>query len=156
MKSNPGFGYFYTIEIFKILVMSKIISLSVVCPHCNTSLMDPSKLINNEPGIHLHVRSRIMQQGSIWLSSIYGDYHFVSEFPIPDGDVVEFFCPHCNADLKRKKVECDVCEAPIVSMNVDIGGRVNICSRSGCKNHYVVFEDLDTTIRKFYEDYGYH
>jgi hypothetical protein len=37
-----------------------------------------------------------------------------------------------------------------------VGGRVNICSRHGCKNHYVVFENLDTAVRKFYSEYQYY
>ncbi|MFO7615049.1 MAG: hypothetical protein R6W71_10455 [Bacteroidales bacterium] len=135
--------------------MSKVVSLNVKCPHCDHSLMDESHLINNKPGICLDIQTSIRQKGNIWLSSIYGDYNYSSEFTIPEGDVVEFYCPHCNQSLRRKKVECDLCEAPIVSFNCTIGGRVSICSRHGCKNHYIVFEDLDTTIRKFYEDYEY-
>ena len=136
--------------------MTKIISLTVKCPYCDKSLMDEGRLINNKPSIMLSIQTAIHQKGMIWLSSIYGDYNFISEFPIPDGEIVDFFCPHCHQNLKRKKIECDVCGAPIVSLSCSIGGRVSICSRSGCKNHYVVFEDLDTTIRKFYDDYGYH
>lgn len=118
--------------------------------------MDEGHLINNKPSIKLLIQTAIHQKGYIWLSSIYGDYHYTSEFHIPVGEVVDFFCPHCQENLKRKKIECDLCGAPIISLNCTIGGRVSICSRNGCKNHYVVFEDLDTTIRKFYEDYGYH
>ena len=136
--------------------MSKIISLVVNCPHCNKSMMDEGHLINNRPAIKTEIETPIKQKGYLWLSSIYGDFNYSSEFPIKEGDVVKFFCPHCHESLARKKLECDVCGAPIVSMNVDIGGRVSICSRNGCKNHYVVFEDLDTIIRKFYDDYGYH
>jgi len=136
--------------------MTKVITLSVNCPHCNKSMMDPGHMINNKPAIKAEISTSIKQKGFIWLSSIYGDYNYSAEFEIPEGEVVEFYCPHCHESLRRKKIECDVCGAPIVSMNVDVGGRVSICSRSGCKNHYVVMEDLDTIIRKFYNDYGYH
>lgn len=135
--------------------MTKVITLNVNCPYCNKSMMDEGHMINNKPSIKAEIVTSIKQKGYIWLSSIYGDYNYTSEFAIPDGDVVEFFCPYCHENLKRKKIECDVCGAPIVSMNVDVGGRVSICSRHGCKNHYVVLEDLDTIIRKFYNDYGY-
>lgn len=136
--------------------MTKVVSLAVKCPHCDASLMDTGRLINNRESIKLWIHTPIGQKGYLWLSSIYGDYNFISEFPIKEGEIVEFFCPDCKESLIHKKNECDVCSAPIVSLNCTIGGRVSICSRSGCKNHYVVFEDLDTTIRKFYEDYGYH
>lgn len=136
--------------------MTKIVSLVVKCPHCNSSLMDDHYLINNKPSIRLNIKTPRHQQGNIWLSSIYGDYHYSCEFEIIEGDVVSFNCPSCQESLERKKIECDVCGAPIVSFNCSVGGRVSICSRSGCKNHYVVFEDLDTTIRKYYDEYGYH
>lgn len=136
--------------------MTKIIALNVKCPHCDASLMDEGHMINNKPSIRLKIQTNIHQRGFIWLSSIYGDYHYTSEFAIPDSEIVEFFCPHCKENLKRKKIECDICGAPIISLSCSMGGRVSVCSRNGCKNHYVVFEDLDTTIRKFYEDYGYH
>ncbi len=136
--------------------MAKVISLSVRCPYCDESLMDNHHLINNKPGIKLRIETSLKQIGTIWLSSIYGDYNYSCEFHIPDRDVVTFTCPHCNKDLKRKNITCDLCGAPIVSFNADVGGRVSICSRSGCKNHYVVFDDLDGVIRKFYEEYGYN
>jgi len=136
--------------------MTKVVSLTTKCPHCDASLMDEGLLINNRPTIKLLIHTTIGQKGFINLSSIYGDYNFSSEFQIKEGEVVKFFCTHCNESLFRKKIECDICGAPIVSLNCNIGGRVSLCARSGCKNHYVVFEDLDTTIRKFYDDYGYH
>jgi len=136
--------------------MTKVVSLNVKCPHCDASFMDEEYLINNKPTIKILIHTPIGQKGFIRLSSIYGDYNFASEFPIKDGEIVEFYCPDCKESLYRKKISCDICGAPIVSINCLIGGRVSICARSGCKNHYVVFEDLDTTIRKFYDDYGYH
>jgi predicted RNA-binding Zn-ribbon protein involved in translation (DUF1610 family) len=136
--------------------MTKVISLNVVCPHCSKSLMDEGKLINNKPSIRAEIVTSIKQKGFLWLSSIYGDFNSLSEFPIQEGNVVEFFCPHCHESLRRKKIDCDACGAPIATLNCDVGGRVSFCTRSGCRNHYVVFEDLDTTIRKFYEEYGYH
>jgi predicted RNA-binding Zn-ribbon protein involved in translation (DUF1610 family) len=135
--------------------MTKIIAFSVRCPLCGVSLMDENHLINNRPGIKLRIETSVKQKGAIWLSSIYGDYNYSAEFHIPDQDIVLLSCPHCGQDLKRKGVTCDLCEAPMVSLNADIGGRVSLCSRNGCKNHYVVFDDLDTVIRKFYDEYGY-
>jgi predicted RNA-binding Zn-ribbon protein involved in translation (DUF1610 family) len=136
--------------------MTKVIALSVRCPKCDESLMDDNHHINNKPGIRLRVETSIHQKGTIWLSSIYGDYNYSCEFHIPEKDIVIFTCPYCGEDLKRKNVTCDICNAPIISFNADVGGRVSICSRNSCRNHYVVFDDLDAVIRKFYEEYGYH
>jgi len=43
----------------------------------------------------------------------------------------------------------------MVQFLLDIGGRVSICSRSGCKKHFVAFENIADVISKFYEEYGY-
>lgn len=136
--------------------MTKVIALSVRCPLCDESLMDDNHHLNNKPGIRLRIETSQKQKGAIWLSSIYGDYNYSCEFHITDQDVVTFTCPHCNQNLVRKNTACEICGAPLVSFNADVGGKVSICSRNGCRNHFVVFDDLEAVIRKFYEEYGYH
>ena len=37
---------------------------------------------------------------------------------------------------------------------LDMGGKISICSRSGCKNHKAEFEDLTVALNKLYQDYG--
>jgi hypothetical protein len=49
--------------------------------------------------------------------------------------------------------ECNVCGAPMVSFVLRVGGRVAICSRYGCPNHYVAFQDLSSELSKFYHEY---
>ena len=136
--------------------MSKKVSLNVKCPHCNKSLMDESHLINNKKSIKVLIETADHQKGTIWLSSIYGDYNYTCDLQIPEDEVAVMSCPQCKEELNRKKVTCDVCAAPIVSFNCSVGGRVSICSRAGCRNHYVVFDNLDTAVRKFYDEYGYN
>lgn len=136
--------------------MPKEVALSVKCPHCGHDFMDETHMVNNRPGVKLNIATSDGNKGTIWLSSIYGDYNYSCNIHIPAGEVVEFFCPYCNANLRRRNITCESCSAPIVSLLVDVGGRVNICSRNGCKNHYIIFEDLDTVIRKFYDEYGYN
>jgi predicted RNA-binding Zn-ribbon protein involved in translation (DUF1610 family) len=135
--------------------MTKKVAVKVRCPKCNALLMDDTHLINNKNSIFLKI-SFLDKKGNIYLSSIYGDYNYTCDILIPDDQVVDFVCPHCDENLKRKNIQCDACSAPIVSFNCTVGGRVNICSRHGCKNHYVVFENLDTAIRKFYSEYEYY
>jgi hypothetical protein len=43
----------------------------------------------------------------------------------------------------------------MVPFYLDMGGKVSICSRSGCKNHHVEFEDLSMALRKLYQEYGF-
>jgi predicted RNA-binding Zn-ribbon protein involved in translation (DUF1610 family) len=136
--------------------MVKKVAVKVRCPHCNESLMDKTHLINNKESIYMNISFPSELKGAIRLSSIYGDFNYTSDLLIPEDQVVDFFCPHCGENLKRQQLECDSCSAPIVSLNCTVGGRVSFCSRHGCKNHYVVFDNLDTAIRKFYSEYEYY
>ncbi|MFC2101219.1 hypothetical protein ACFLRZ_05255 [Bacteroidota bacterium] len=43
----------------------------------------------------------------------------------------------------------------MVPFYLDMGGKVSICSRSGCKNHFVEFDDLSVALRKLYQQYGF-
>ena len=133
--------------------MPRKISLNVSCPHCRKPLRNEARLISNKPAIYLKIKLPGDVNSKIWLSSIYGDFNYTSEVPITDGTIVKFYCPHCGEHLFRKNVECDICGAPIVSFLCSVGGRVSICSRNGCKNHYFVFDDIDTALRKFYTEY---
>lgn len=134
--------------------MTKPVHLSVTCPHCNQSLMTEKRYINNEPTIKIMIKNPTNDQGFIWLSSIYGDYNYSTKIKFHEGDVIEFICPHCETSLAARHESCDLCDAPIVRMDCTIGGTLSICSRSGCKKHYVVFEDLESTIKKFYDSFG--
>ena len=127
--------------------MSKMV-VSVKCPRCDSSLMDHGYLINNEKSIRLLLKLRDGTKGSIHLSAIYCDYNYTSNLSIPDDDVVRFYCPHCEKNLQRKKIDCDFCNAPMITFNCEIGGRISICTRHGCKNHYVAFESKACGCRK--------
>jgi hypothetical protein len=133
--------------------MSRKVSLNVSCPHCRQFLKDENRLISNQPAIRLDIKFPDGVRSQIWLSSIYGDFNYFCDTSLQDQTIVEFYCPHCSKQLIRKNVECDVCGAPIVSFLCSVGGRVSICSRNGCKNHYFVFDDIDTALRKFYSEY---
>jgi ssDNA-binding Zn-finger/Zn-ribbon topoisomerase 1 len=115
--------------------------------------MDDEQLIDNEPGIHLRVSCK-GTAGEIWLSSIYGSYNYKSTIDLPKNEIALFKCPHCNEDLVSKN-ECMSCGAGMIPFYLDMGGKVSVCSRSGCKNHFVEFEDLSIALRKFYQEYGY-
>lgn len=130
----------------------ELISLKLKCPVCGKSLMDKEHLVDNEPSISLNVKIAD-QSGEIHLSSIYGSYNYTTNIDMPKGEVAEFFCPHCKS-LITSDAECLTCSAPMVPFYLDMGGKVAICSRSGCKNHFVEFEDLSVALRKLYQEYG--
>lgn len=130
----------------------KKITLKVSCPHCTKSLITDDFMINNYPSIKVNVEND-HGRGILWLSSVYDDHTHTSNLEMKDGESVKMYCPHCNKDLVRD-IKCEVCNSPIISFNCSIGGKVSICSNNGCKNHYVVFNDLSTLISKFYNEYG--
>jgi len=112
--------------------------LTVSCSRCNHSLMDPNHLIDGSPSVRVTV-SFERKHGWFRLSSLYGSFTVESEYPIPMDTVLDFFCPHCHAELKGAS-SCPLCSAPMVSMIVRAGGMVQICARRGCKGHMLDLE----------------
>ena len=133
--------------------MYNFVSLALDCPHCGKSLMDGNNFVDNEQSISLHI-DIAKKKGDINLSSIYGSYNYICTVDTPPNEVGLFSCPHCAKDVNTK-VECNVCKAPMVSLFLDMGGKISFCSRSGCKNHNVEFEDLTNALRKMYQEYGF-
>jgi len=111
----------------------RIFPIEVSCPHCNHSFKDETFAIDGYPCLKINVAAD-HQQGWIRLSCLYGSYNVSTEFEIPEGTVVVFFCPHCNSEIHSTS-DCSVCGAPMIPMLVDGGGIIRICSRRGCKNH---------------------
>ncbi|MHB9029967.1 MAG: NADH-quinone oxidoreductase subunit NuoE family protein [Candidatus Latescibacterota bacterium] len=111
----------------------RIFQVDVSCPYCNHSLMDDKHLVDEHPSIKM-TASFAGEHGWLRLSSMHGSYRYESEFDIPLNTVINFFCPHCNAELSRG-VNCTDCGAPMVPMIVRKGGMAQICSRRGCRNH---------------------
>lgn len=131
--------------------MEKYIVLSVKCPHCGTSLMDESHEVNEYPGIKINIETE-HEHGILWLCPTYDCFKHDCNIALKDKEQVKFFCPHCNKSLLRE-IPCKICNAPVVGMNINIGGKVNICSRNGCINHYVVFEDINDALNLLYDKF---
>lgn len=111
----------------------RVFPVSVHCPRCNHSLMDPRHPMEGHPSVQVTV-SFHRKHGWLRLSSLYGSFTIDSEHEIPPDTVVNFFCPHCHAELVGA-TDCAVCGAPMVPMIVRGGGMIQICSRRGCKSH---------------------
>jgi NADH:ubiquinone oxidoreductase subunit E len=119
----------------------RVFQLEVSCPQCNHSLMDQAHLVDGVPSIRMTV-SFGQEHGWLRLSSLYGSYSVEAGNEIPVGTVVNFFCPHCHAELIGAW-NCTVCDAPMVPMIVRGGGIVQICSRRGCKSHMLDLEGVN-------------
>ncbi len=132
--------------------MKKQISLKVQCPHCLTSLMDSQYELHGFPSIKLNIVTP-EDRGVLHICSLYECFDHRANIDIKDNTIVDFYCPNCNKELLVKE-ECKLCDAPMVSFVLNAGGRVNICSRKGCSNHYVAFSDLSSELTKFYDQFG--
>ena len=135
--------------------MTKIVSLKVKCPFCGHTFMDEELMLKDKPSIKLNIETD-SDRGTIRLCSLYGCYDHLCDIDLTEGEIARFYCPHCNKELKSND-ECDSpnCNAPMVPLTLQLGGKVFICSRKGCENHFVAFEDLATEVRKFYDEYGF-
>jgi len=133
--------------------MPHTINFDVNCPKCGKSLMDAYTTLLGKPSIKISIETE-NGKGTLRLCSIYDCYTHQADVEIRPKEIVKFYCPSCNENLSSE-VKCEVCEAPMVSFKLEIGGKVNICSRRGCKNHSVNFVDLSSALDMFYHKYGY-
>lgn len=133
--------------------MPKTISLNVKCPNCGKSMMDHETPMQGRPSIKLNIET-LADRGTIRLCSIYGCYSHECDIELTEDEIARFYCPQCNKELFCNDA-CDLpnCHAPMIPLILQLGGRVFFCSRKGCQNHFVAFEDLGQEIRKFYHEY---
>ncbi|NOZ87123.1 MAG: hypothetical protein GXP49_12815 [Deltaproteobacteria bacterium] len=124
-----------------------MLRLHVGCPHCDTSFNDPSHLIDDFPSILLKMEVD-GRKGFIRLSTLYGSYNLESEFPIPQGSLVNLYCRSCGKSLESTR-KCDLCGAPMAKMKLASGGYIQVCMRKGCKKHVLEFEDIDGDLQPF-------
>jgi len=111
----------------------RVFPLQVVCPQCNHSLIKAEHLIDNHPCIHVTIAFN-NKHGWLRLSSLYGSYNIESEHEIPNDTEVNFFCPHCHAEMMGSS-PCPECNAAMILMHIQKGGIVQFCSRRGCNGH---------------------
>ncbi|MFH1951993.1 MAG: hypothetical protein ABIL06_10305 [Pseudomonadota bacterium] len=115
-------------------------NVSVKCPICNKSLMNFEVQVDNLPSIQLEAKI-LDKLGHIYLSQVYGSYN--KEFRNVDdieGSIAAFSCPSCYSPFPVRGI-CD-CKAPLINLELEIGGTVKICTRTGCKMHSLEFEDF--------------
>lgn len=117
--------------------MPRHITVELKCHYCGESLSDESHPVDGNPGIKLKASSG-GKSFFVWLSSVFGSNNLESEAQFKKGDIVEFACPHCSAPQTSNK-KCDMCGAPVALFKLADGGKVRVCTRSGCKNIWLDF-----------------
>ena len=127
--------------------MEKLV-VNVKCPYCRKSLMDEDYQIDGLPSIRVRIQHGDKNQ-TLYLSSIYGSYNISSEHHIPKDEIVLIFCPECHASLLLKDL-CGDCYAPTAFFELKSGGKVQVCSRRGCKFHSLEYSDMSQKISALY------
>ena len=129
-----------------------MIQVNVKCPRCGKSLMDEKRKIDGNPSVKMLIEYE-KKKRFLHLSSLYGSYNVETELFVPEKKTALFFCPHCQNELKSTRI-CEVCQAPMVPFNFVSGGVIQICSRRGCKKHLIEFDNPESELSAFYDEYG--
>ena len=129
-----------------------MIQLNVECPHCNHSLLDKKHKIDEHPAVKVTIEYK-GKKGDLYLSSLYESYHTDFPFFVPEGEILTLYCPWCKDSLMSTRI-CEKCHAKMVVMDIEDGGTIQICSRNGCKKHFLEFEDLAIELKAFYNVYS--
>lgn len=132
--------------------MKNLIALRTKCPHCKKSFMDPYDQINGKPSIKVDIEAN-GKKGRLRLCSYYGCFDHKSSIELPKDKPIKFFCPHCNKELTSSN-KCEECGAPMIPFALEKGGKVYICSKVGCKKHFISFQDVSDALRKLYNEFG--
>lgn len=122
------------------------------CP-AGCDLMDPEVKFHGHPSINLAFTYG-GQQGSIHLDPVYGRYEKLSDPKIPEGEVVEFTCPHCSISLEETDITCSKCQAPMFSLHLPHGGFVEACERMGCAYHTMRLVTGAQLMQRMFDDLG--
>jgi hypothetical protein len=127
----------------KIVIEIPSQTLHVEHAHCprGHSLMDAAVPINGFPSIKVVIQYGAIR-GNIHLDPVYGSFHNLFDVDIPEGVVVEMFCPECGVSLKVPNEKCDFCFSPMFALYLPNGGILEGCLKSGCHEHKLVLVDV--------------
>jgi hypothetical protein len=120
-----------------------------MCPHGH-SLMSDERRFDGQPAVTVAVRNR-GKEGTIHLNPFYGRFEYECDIPLERGDIVELFCPECEAALKIGEL-CRMCNIPMFAIHLPDGGQVEACPKIGCHNHSLKIVDFDAQLERMYVD----
>jgi hypothetical protein len=83
------------------------------------------------------------QKGIIYLDPEFGKYEHRCDITIPEGSIVDFFCPHCGISLKHGSEICPSCSAPTFGLVLPKEGEIIGCLRRGCFEHTLKLVSLE-------------
>jgi len=127
--------------------MPDSIKIQVTCPNCRKSIMAPDSKVDNLPGIEFSAKVR-KSVGKIYLSQIYGSDNkaFIGVDNIK-GSIIECSCSQCHQPFPFQHM-CE-CKAPVIGLDLVVGGVIKVCTRNGCGWHALEFENIDDAMNLF-------
>ncbi len=117
------------------------------CP-AGHSLMVEDKKFDGERAIAVKIRLG-GHSGMLYLHPFYGKHEYESDVSLNEGDVIEVFCPECNASLTIDE-QCNLCNIPMFAVNLPDGGQVEACPTIGCQKHSLRIVNLDEQLDRMY------
>ena len=128
----------------KIILEVPAQALHVEHAHCpqGHSLMDPSVVIKGYASVKVILQYGSIR-GSVLLDPIYGSFHNIYDVDIPEGVIVDMFCPTCNVSMKTEHNHCDYCFSPTFELYLPNGGILEGCLKAGCHQHKLKLVDVD-------------
>lgn len=115
--------------------------LTIECPHCRQSLMDPAHPMDGAPSIQL-MACWNGDRYALHLSCLHGSYRSSCKEDIRTDSVVGLACPMCKRDLAGEST-CIECGASMAQVRVREGATLMVCTRHGCRGRGL---DLDSTL----------
>ncbi|HEX41290.1 MAG TPA: NAD(P)H-dependent oxidoreductase subunit E [Phycisphaerales bacterium] len=114
--------------------------LTILCPHCRQSLMDPAHPIDGVASVRLAIGSNGGGH-ALYLSCLHGSPGSSCDEDIPADAVMDLICPMCGRGLTGEWM-CPDCGEAMAIMRVREGATLGVCKRRGCGARRL---DLDRT-----------
>lgn len=120
---------------------------NATCPK-GCDLMDTETKIHDLPSIKVKY-SLEGREGIAHLDPLYGRFESIHEWDPALGTVVEFSCPGCGTSLHSDEGTCQICAAPLFSIQLS-SGIVEGCLRRGCLYHKMTIVDTDALMGRLF------
>ena len=115
--------------------------LNIYCPHCNNTLNVESK---EEKSVNFKAVYK-KQEVELKLSPYLDVFDVESSVEIEDGQLIDdMTCPHCNASLINKEMECGDCQSPVGEVTMFAASKLlpfYLCTKQGCQWHGLTKRD---------------
>jgi hypothetical protein len=128
--------------------------LPVNHPTCSNghSLKCENVKINDYPSIKVKAKYK-ENDGFIYIDPIYGSFDNIIEgMHVPDGEIVELFCPECDEKLLAPSDTCQVCLSPMFLFHLPNNGVIEGCMKKGCMFHKLKIVDAEELVARLFDE----